>query len=314
MAYDIITVGSATLDVFAQTNIKSVRVKHGKTSEPMVAYPLGSKLLIDDLHFEIGGGGTNTAVATSRLGLKTAYLGSIGDDLNGKRVLELLKKEKVKFIGTKCDTMTNYSVILDTASNDRTILVYKGASEKFKFEQIKKSKLKTKWFYLCAMINGGFKQLEKIASYAKKNDIKVAFNPSSYLAKKGKKYLKKIIGLTDVIILNEEEACMIVGKKNKRKLAEALIKLGTKNVVITDGKNKILTLFDDKIKEYLPRKIKCKETTGAGDAFGSTFISGLIMKNDVDFAIKIALKNSESVIKKIGAKKGLLTKKELIKN
>jgi ribokinase len=312
MAYDIITVGSATLDVFAQTNIKSVRVRHGKTSEPMVAYPLGSKILIDELHFEIGGGGTNTAVAFSRLGLKTAYLGSIGEDLNGKRVLELLKKEKISFIGTECDTITNYSVILDTASNDRTILVYKGASEKFKFEKIGKSKLKTRWFYLCAMINNGFKELEKIAIYAKENNIKVAFNPSSYLATKGSRYLKKIIGLTDVLILNNEEACMIVGKKGKKKLAESLIKLGAKNIVITDGKNKILTSFDNNIKEYTPHKIKPKETTGAGDAFGSTFISGLIMKNDVDFAIGLALKNSESVIKHIGAKNGLLTKKEII--
>ena len=72
-------------------------------------------------------------------------------------------------------------------------LYIKGASEKFDFSKITKSKLKTKWFYLCAMVGKGFKELEKISNYAKKNNIKVAFNPSSYLAEKGKKYLSKVL-------------------------------------------------------------------------------------------------------------------------
>lgn len=323
MAYDIITVGSATLDVFAQTKTDSVKIKHKDYDEEMIAYPLGSKILIDDLQFEIGGGGTNTAVAASRMGLKTAYMGSIGNDLNGERVLKLLKEEKIKFLGTTCDTRTNYSIILDTKQGDRTILVYKGASEKFDFDAVKK-KPKAKWFYLCAMIDKGYKQLEKISEYAHQNNIKIAFNPSSYLAKKGSKYLQKIIKITDVLILNKEEAILIVGKKNmddndssktvvKKELAKSLNKLGAKNVVITDGKEKIIVLYNNEIKEYTPRKVKCKEATGAGDAFGSTFISSLIIKEDIDFAIRNALKNSESVIQISGAKNGLLTKKELLK-
>jgi len=62
-------------------------------------YPVGGKMLIKDLKFDVGGGGTNTAVAFSRLGLKTGCICEFGKDENGRKILDLLKKEKVKFLG-----------------------------------------------------------------------------------------------------------------------------------------------------------------------------------------------------------------------
>ena len=58
--YDVITVGSATVDCFAHTDKSSVK---GRT----YSFPIGSKLLIKKMDFEVGGGGTNTAVAFSDL-------------------------------------------------------------------------------------------------------------------------------------------------------------------------------------------------------------------------------------------------------
>ncbi len=99
--YDVITVGSATVDVFAHTESELITIKTSHGKEELIAYPSGSKILIDRLEFKIGGGGTNTAVSFSHLGLKTAYLGKIGNDENGEKVLKLLKKEKIDFVGVK---------------------------------------------------------------------------------------------------------------------------------------------------------------------------------------------------------------------
>ncbi|PLW80335.1 carbohydrate kinase family protein [Candidatus Woesearchaeota archaeon] len=313
MAYDLITVGSATFDVFAKTDNETIEIHSRSGDEKLIAYPLGTKILMKDLEFHVGGGGTNTAVAASRLGLKTGYLGNVGKDTNGDQVISLLKKEKVDFLGTRTNDLTNYSIILDSFDEDRTILVHKGASQKFDFDKIPKSRLKTKWFYLCAMVDKGFKQLEKISEYANKNNISVAFNPSSYIASKGKRYLSKILKNTDLLILNLEEAKMICGNDSKKELTKELKKLGPKNIIITDGKDKIGVLYEDNYLEILPKKVKSKETTGAGDSFGSTLVSGLIMSKDIKTSINMALKNSASVIMNIGAKKGLLTKKELIR-
>jgi sugar/nucleoside kinase (ribokinase family) len=59
------------------------------------------------------------------------------------------------------------------------------------------------------------------------------------------------------------------------------------------------------------KSIKALEATGAGDSFGSGFISGLLKKDDVEYALDLGITNSESVIRKIGAQEGILYKKDL---
>ncbi len=311
--YDIITVGSATVDVFAHTKSELIKIKTSSSEEDLIAYPSGSKILIKELRFTTGGGGTNTAVSLARLNHKVAYLGSLGNDENGKKILDLLKKEKIDFIGKLTKDITGYSIILDSIEHDRTILTYKGANNKLKFSSIKQKKLKTKWFYFSSMVSESFKTLEKLVEFAKKNNIKIAFNPSTYLAEKGKGYLKKILVRTTILILNKEEASLLVGKNNMKIMLNDLYKLGPEIIVITDGK-KAIYAFDGKIVYVLiPNKIKVVETTGAGDAFASAFLSGIMKKNDIEFALKMGLANSESVITHSGAKNKLLKYNEILK-
>jgi len=311
--YDIITVGSATVDVFAHTKSDLIKIKTSSSEEDLIAYPSGSKILIKELRFTTGGGGTNTAVSLARLGHKVAYLGSLGNDENGKRILDLLKKEKIDFIGRLSNDITGYSIILDSIEHDRTILTYKGANNKLKFFSINQKKLKTKWFYFSSMISESFKTLEKLAEFAEKNKIKIAFNPSTYLAEKGRGYLKKILIKTTILILNNEEASLLAGKNNIKTTLKKLYKLGPEIIVITDGK-KPLHAYDGKnIYVLIPNKIKVVESTGAGDAFASSFLSGIIKKDDVEFALKMGLANSESVITHPGAKNRLLKYNEILK-
>jgi sugar/nucleoside kinase (ribokinase family) len=75
--YDVITVGSGTIDVFIYTDrSESIRVKTLNSEETFISYPLGSKLIINELDFFTGGGGgTNSAVCMARMGLNVAYIG-----------------------------------------------------------------------------------------------------------------------------------------------------------------------------------------------------------------------------------------------
>ncbi len=301
--YDIITIGSATFDVFAKTEAELITINNGKSKESLIAYPSGSKILMKSLNFSVGGGGTNTAVAVSRLGLKAGYLGNIGNDDHGRRIIDLLKRENVDFLGTISEDMTNYSVILDSSDDDRTILVYKDASEKLNYAHLDKEKLMSRWFYFCAI---DVKLLEKLSDYAVKKGIKVAFNPSNYLASKGSDSLKKILKNTDLLILNDEEARLLIGSAPIPILLHKLNQLGPDMVIITQGKNGVELLHSDIIYQADAVKVKVLETTGAGDAFGASFLSGLLLKNSVEYAIKLGVANSASVVSKVGPKQGLL--------
>jgi sugar/nucleoside kinase (ribokinase family) len=51
------------------------------------------------------------------------------------------------------------------------------------------------------------------------------------------------------------------------------------------------------------------DRTGAGDAFGSGFVSGFIQSNgDIEYAIQLGTANATSVVEDFGAKTGILKK------
>ncbi len=91
--YDIITVGSSTIDAFAKVDSELVKIKTIHHTEELIAYPSGSKILIKELNFQTGGGGTNSAVALSRLGLKVALIGKLGRGSNSVLILKSLRIE-----------------------------------------------------------------------------------------------------------------------------------------------------------------------------------------------------------------------------
>ncbi|HLC50280.1 MAG TPA: carbohydrate kinase family protein [Candidatus Nanoarchaeia archaeon] len=306
--YDIITIGSATLDVFARTRFSEIiKIIDPKGETDLLAFPVGTKILIDELDFTTGGGGTNTAVALARLGHKVGFVGKLGDGTNSEFIHSSLRKEKIDLLCSHGKGNSGYSVILDSIEHDRTILAYKGVNNDLKNSDVPYKKLKAKWFYFGAMMETSFQTLEKISEFAKKNKIKIAFNPTSYLAEKGTSYLKKILANTELLVLNKEEAETLAGKGKIEDVLQKLHKFGPKIVAVTDGKNDIHVLYDNHIYTSRPPSVKVLDSTGAGDAFASSMLSGILKKNDVEFAIRLGIVNSMSVITHYGAKNILLS-------
>src|SRR3989344_9532628 len=170
--YDVITVGSATFDVFARTQFSEIiKIIDPKGETDLLAYPSGSKIIIDEIEFSSGGGGTNTAVALSRLGHKVAFVGKLGEGTNSTFIHKQLTEENVDLLCSHGKGTAGYSIILDTLEHDRTILAYKGANDYLRFSEIPIKKLRTRWFYFSAMLHESFKAQEKLAVFAKKNGI-----------------------------------------------------------------------------------------------------------------------------------------------
>ncbi len=299
MKYDIITFGSAVVDVFVHTDVAE------KNKE--ICYPTGGKILINELKFDIGGGGTNTAVAFSRFGFKVGCICNVGDDENGHKILNLLRKEKVDFLGNIDKRgMNGYSVILDSRGGERTILTYKGANDNIKINEIRLTALDTKWIYYSALLKDSFETQKKLAFIMHKKGTKIAFNPSSYII--NNEDILPLLKICEVLILNREEAYSLYKRyKRKGSILEGLYSLGSKIVVITN-KDKETLCYDGKQRyNIVPHKnIKIVERTGAGDAFASGFVAGRIVGWNLKKCLELGLKESESVITSRGAKNKLL--------
>jgi sugar/nucleoside kinase (ribokinase family) len=337
--YDIITIGTATRDVFLTSPLfkvlrdKSHLKKIGFATGEAQCFALGGKIEISKPVFATGGGATNSAVTFSRQGLKTATLIKVGGDEAGESILNELKKEKVDILKLRtanCGSQTNstaYSTVLLAPSGERTILVYRGASEDLTSKEIPFGELKSKWAY----ISPGkipFKTINKIFNHFHKNKTFIAFNPSRYLIEMGLRELKPLLKKTKVFILNREEASYLTGvdynkeKEIFKKLDEAIAGIA----VMTKGANGVLVSDCCHIyKAEVFKEKKVVDRTGAGDAFGSGFVAGLIQTREkcrkglcgvdnIGYAIRLGSANATSVIEHIGAKAGILTRKKFEKD
>lgn len=294
------------MDVFVRTNTKTLKIRTKKDSQEYIAFPFGTKILINDLEHHTGGGGTNTAITFANAGLKTGFLGNIGEDHNGDKILKELKEHKIKFLG-KRQGKTGFSVILD-AEDDRTILAFKGGNNLMPIEIERTKRLNAKNFYIASVTEDMFTLAKEVVRT--KNKAKIFFNPSSYMTKKGIKYLSPILKKTFCLILNVEEAELLTKHKgikdNLKELSKIIITDGI--VIITNASKGVYVYYNNKIYSAEAKKVKVKETTGAGDAFASGFVSAFINKKTIQTCIKAGLNNAENTIQHLGAKQGLLKK------
>jgi len=299
---DIVSVGNATIDAF-------ICVK-GKVKQKNLLLPVGSKKEVESIFYSTGGGATNTAVGFRRLGLRTGVLAAIGNDPAGKIVLRELRKEKVntRLIARLPDYNTAYSAILTGFGGDRIILVYGGATRHLgKERQIRWAWLaETKWMHISSF-HAKPTVLEKILEFAEKKGISISFNPGMSEIKLGMTKLNPILKKVDVLLLNKSEAEILTKEKNVKKQLQKL-QTHVPLVVVTENK-KGAHAFDGTYYYHKPVfKIKIADTTGAGDAFHSGFVSEIVKGRTVESALNVGTANAHSVIMHFGAKNKLLTR------
>lgn len=311
MIYDIITFGSATLDIFLKSKDFVIKPIKKFITQKGACFPFSSKVDVESLEFHTGGGGTNTAVFFAHQRLKTAFCGEIGSDFAGQEILKDLKKFKVdtKLIFRTKKAATNLSVIFSWGM-DRTAFVWRGASEVLVEEKMPWKKFKTKWFYL-APLSGKMACLFKpLVNFAKENNIKVFANPGNSQLNFGMKVLKPILSKIDILLLNQEEASLLTGTsyQKEKQIFKKLDELVPGVVIMTKGINGAVVSDGNYLWQAKAPKVKVVEKTGAGDAFGSGFLAGYIKNQDIERALQFGIANSSACIQKIGAKQGILKK------
>ncbi|MFH1047990.1 MAG: carbohydrate kinase family protein [Patescibacteria group bacterium] len=312
-SYDVITIGAATRDVFIKSKLLEIQESDSEPRVLEACFPMGAKIDIDELVFETGGGATNAAATFARLGFKTAAICAIGNDSNGKDVLRALKNDNIstRFVQQIKNADTAYSIVIVAGSGERTILVHRGAAQKISNELIPWQKIKAKWLYITSL-GGDLDLLRQSIEVAVRNGIKVAWNPGNAEIKHGLKALAPLISDVDVFNLNREEAATLINSPaaDLHQIFSILRQLPKRLLVITDGQaGAYSTEHEGDILLTSAMDFPRSNTTGAGDAFGSGLIAGLMTRNyDIKYALAVAIWNATGCIRLMGAKRGLLEK------
>ncbi len=317
--YDVITIGGAARDVFFRISEgKVISTPKNPTQQKLLAFEYGAKIVPDEVYFSSGGGGVNSAVSFGRLNLKVACCINIGKEGTGDVLLKNLKKNKVETQFVKRDSKlhTALSVMLSVPSGEKVVFRCMGADRNLNIKNWNKIS-KTKWFYVTSLRGKSAKLLDKIVT---KKKVKLAFNPGIKQIQKGYKGLKTILKSTSILVLNKDEAIeLVLSKKNNikynnvRELIKILKSWGPEIIVITCGKKGAYAINNEKVYYQKAYNVKTIDSTGAGDAFGSTFTFGVIKGYDIEKSLKLATKNAASVVLKLGAQEGLLSRRRLIK-
>lgn len=301
----IITLGTATLDIILQT------------SEKIIA---GRKIDVDNSFFSLGGGALNAAATFKNLNLDYLVYFRLGKDLIGKIILDQVRQEKFKTEVFFHKGESQFSIVIlpqvrsKNKFSERTIFVYRGLSDHFTWQEL--NKVKRGNFYYLTTANTEAKVfarfLFKIRNFAKL----ISINPS-------KKFLMdpfstKVLKTVDLIFINGEELETFLNHQEQDLVLakEFVRKINPKIFVLTRGDKGSVTFWQDKIfmaDIFKPKKNL--DTTGAGDAFASSFFANLVMSKDLnEEVIKKSITwgsaNASANIEKLGAQIGLLKKKQ----
>jgi sugar/nucleoside kinase (ribokinase family) len=297
--FDVISIGAATVDIFVKSD--SLKIANN-----LLSVEASSKNEIKDSLITSGGGATNSSVSFSRLGLKSACISLVGQDPLTQYINYDLTHNKVHKLLITTPESTDYSVILVADDGSRTILTNRGTTRleisQINFDQL----LNCHWLYISSL-EGNFDLLEHLIGFALENKIKIALNPGrrelSNLS-----HLQPLLKHLDFLLVNGNESEILTGINiYQSQFPEKLLSFGAKINAVTNGRDGAYIYTSDG-RLYSPiLNVHPVDETGAGDAFGSTFVASLIHENSLETSLEWGIKNSASVVSFLGAKPGLLT-------
>lgn len=315
---DFLAIGDTVVDAFIRIRDAHINCKLD-TNACELCVRFGDKVPYESLHvIPSVGNSPNAAVCAARLGLSTALMTNIGDDKNGKDCLAALEKENIDttFVKIEKNKLTNYHFVL-WYDIDRTILIKHQNYERHWLDTKEASLLSApSWIYLSSLGEDSLSFHAEILDYLKKHeDIKLAFQPGTFQIKFGAEALKDIYKRTEIFFCNKEEAQKIlkIESKDVLILVKGIKELGPKIVVISDGPNGAYLYLDGELwhNTIYPDIAPPVDRTGAGDAFSATFTVALALDKSPLEAFTWGPINSMSVVQKIGAREGLLSREKL---
>lgn len=319
--FDVVSVGTALQDtIFYTADAETMEnPKFDPTKLKLIGFEYGAKIQSDEVCRSFGGGAANTVTGMARLGMKTAALVSIGKDDIGNNLEKSFQKEGIdrSLLQYQTKHATGFSfLVVENRSNEHVVFAHYGANKYLNITPGVLSRFETKWFYVSSLSMPkwalAMKQLAAIGA-------NIAWNPGSIQLKEPQ-VIRTLLPKITVLILNKDEATELalftgyhLPSKSKKKipiraLAKHLFSLGPKLVLITNGRHGSQVYDGDKFYFAKPNPDHPKDTTGAGDCFGSSFTTGLIkFSGDIEKALYLGIVNSTSLVAQAGAQHGLLT-------
>ena len=305
---------------FKNKNIDILTI--GELLVDMISADYGDNFESSTYNRYFGGSPSNIAINTKRLGINSLVASCVGNDGQGKFLIDSLK-------GVGIDTRyvdiinNSTSLVLVTKSKASPIpIFYRDADFHLSYNEGLDSALKNCkiMHFSCWPISKepSRSTIERAIEQARNNGALVCFDPNYHpmLWEKnedGIEYVKSIIGKVDIIKPSEDDAERIFGVDSNENQIKKFLDLGAKLVIMTLGVEGAIVSNGVETIVMGTLATEVVDTTGAGDAFWSGFYAAIVKGYTIKEALKLGFAVSAYKLKYIGAVVKLPTLEEIKK-
>jgi sugar/nucleoside kinase (ribokinase family) len=250
-----------------------------------------------------GGSAANAAVGISQLGLKTGFLGKVGNDELGGFYRNDIESLGVKSLLLTGSRGTGRAMVVITPDSERTFAVYLGAAIELIPEDINPYIFDDyDYFHIEGYLLQNHSLIETAMATANRKKKFVSLDLASYnVVEENQDFLHKMVDkYANIIFANEEEAKSFTGKEPEEALSIisemcdiAVVKIGAKGSLIRQGAD---------IYRVAATDVKPVDLTGAGDLYASGFLYGLSLGKDLETCAKMGTICAGEIIQVVGTK------------
>ena len=279
-----------------------------------------------------GGSAANTVYGLARLGVNTGFSGVTGDDAEGRLLLQDFQKAGVDIsqIKIKQKAKTGSVLCLSDRLGRRSLYVLPGANNLLTIDDLDLTYMnQARLLHISSFADD--RQFKILLELMNRLDLstRISFAPGALYAAKGLSALAPILGRTYILFINQNEIEQLTGRDIIAG-AESCLKQGCQIIAVTLGRGIRLELgkgtsrrtitaacyIRDGKNEYAIESteynaVSASGATGAGDAFATGFLYGLVKGKGPEECGRLADIEARFSITKLGAREGLPSLSEL---
>lgn len=296
----IVVIGSTNMDMVIKTD--------------HIPVP-GETVLSGSFFMNPGGKGANQAVAAARLGGEVTFISKVGNDVFGKQASQLFDEEGINTFYLFSDEELPSGVALITVDKkgENSIVVASGANSNLFPSDIKDALPGIKDAGIVLMqLEIPMETVHYVVKYARESGIRVILNPAPM-----NDLTPDLLKCIDILTPNKTEAEMLTGIKvndteDAKRAADAIHKMGVRNVVITLGASGAVVKGNDSAGIVPAPIVEAIDTTAAGDVFNGALSVAISDGKELKEAVRFACDAAALSVTRMGAQSSIPYRSEMI--
>jgi ribokinase len=259
-----------------------------------------------------GGKGSNQAIGARRLGAEVTLVAKVGNDVFGASARQLFEREGLLGPGImEADTHTGVGLIMVDDEGSNMIAVAPGANASLTAEDLDRvpGLFRDASHVLC-QLECPVELFTAAARRARQAGATTILNPAPAVALPDEAY-----PLIDILTPNRSELGVLTGLDPEsggvEEAARSLVVRGAGEVIVTLGDQGLIRVTSSGAESLPARRVRTRDTTGAGDAFNAGLAAGLAAGSSMAEALNLGIRAGAFCVTRLGVIDGLPTLEQL---